>query len=169
MSEDGAVLASETCEHMPFASPETAWAEQAPADWWEASQQAIRAVIDAANLDPGQIRAVGLTGQMHGAVMLDATGAVLRPAIIWCDQRTDEQCQWITETVGAKRLLELTCNPALPNFTLTKLLWVRTNEPSMHGPGTNHAIRPSAGASVRKPSAGGPHARAVRGCWTRPR
>ena len=82
-------------------------------------------------VDPKQIRGVGLTGQMHGAVLLDENGAVLRPAIIWCDQRTDEQCAWITETVGAKRLLELTCNPALTNFTLTKLLWVRQHEPEI--------------------------------------
>jgi xylulokinase len=68
---------------------------------------------------------------MHGAVLLDADGAVLRPAIIWCDQRTDEQCAWITAKVGAKRLLELTCNPALNNFTLTKLLWVRQYEPEI--------------------------------------
>ena len=68
---------------------------------------------------------------MHGAVLLDADGAVLRPSIIWCDQRTDEQCRWITQKVGAKRLLELTCNPALTNFTLTKLLWVRQHEPEI--------------------------------------
>ncbi len=68
---------------------------------------------------------------MHGAVLLDENGAVLRPSIIWCDQRTDEQCRWITETVGAKRLLELTSNPALTNFTLTKLLWVRQHEPEI--------------------------------------
>ncbi len=68
---------------------------------------------------------------MHGAVLLDENGAVLRPAIIWCDQRTDEQCQWITDNVGASRLLKLTCNPALTNFTLTKLLWVRQHEPEI--------------------------------------
>jgi xylulokinase len=68
---------------------------------------------------------------MHGAVLLDEDGNVLRPSIIWCDQRTDEQCAWITEKVGAKRLLELTCNPALTNFTLTKLLWVRQHEPEI--------------------------------------
>lgn len=131
VSEDGSVLASRTTEHAPFTSPQTAWAEQEPADWWRASQQAIRDVIAAAEIDPKQIRAVGLIGQMHGAVLLDENGLVLRPSIIWCDQRTDEQCQWITETVGAKRLLELTCNPALTNFTLTKLLWVRQHEPEI--------------------------------------
>jgi xylulokinase len=68
---------------------------------------------------------------MHGAVLLDGGGEVLRPSIIWCDQRTDEQCRWITATVGTKKLLQLTCNPALTNFTLTKLLWVRQHEPEI--------------------------------------
>lgn len=131
MSEDGAVIASSTSEHAPFTSPQTAWAEQEPVDWWRAAQQAIRAVIESSAVDPKKISGVGLTGQMHGAVLLDERGAVLRPAIIWCDQRTDEQCAWITEKVGAKRLLELTCNPALNNFTLTKLLWVRQHEPEI--------------------------------------
>ena len=71
------------------------------------------------------IACVGLSGQMHGAVLLDARGAVLRPSIIWCDQRTEAECRWLDETVGRERLLELTSNPALTNFTLTKLLWVR--------------------------------------------
>jgi xylulokinase len=131
VSEDGAVLASATSEHAPFTSPETAWAEQEPVDWWRAAQEAISAVIAASGIDAFQIRGIGLTGQMHGAVLLDEHGAVLRPAIIWCDQRTDEQCAWITEKVGAKHLLELTCNPALTNFTLTKLLWVRQHEPEI--------------------------------------
>ena len=131
MSEDGVVLASATVEHEPFRSPETAWAEQEPEDWWRASQAAVRSVISESAIDPKQIRGVGLTGQMHGAVLLDSDGAVLRPAIIWCDQRTDEQCQWITEKVGADRLLRLTSNPALTNFTLTKLLWVRQHEPEI--------------------------------------
>jgi xylulokinase len=131
VSEDGEVISSSTSEHAPFTSPQTAWAEQEPADWWRAAQEAIRAVIDASAIDPKQITGVGLTGQMHGAVLLDQHGAVLRPAIIWCDQRTDEQCAWITEKVGAKRLLELTCNPAMTNFTLTKLLWVRQHEPEI--------------------------------------
>ena len=131
VSDAGAVLASATAEHAPFTSPHTAWAEQEPSDWWRASQEAIREVLVTSGIDPKQIRGVGLTGQMHGAVLLDADGAVLRPSIIWCDQRTDEQCRWITEKVGAKRLLELTCNPALTNFTLTKLLWVRQHEPEI--------------------------------------
>ena len=77
------------------------------------------------------MEAVGLTGQMHGCVMLDDAGEVLRPALIWCDQRTQPQCDWLTETIGYERLIELTANPALPNFTLTKLLWVREQQPEI--------------------------------------
>ncbi len=80
---------------------------------------------------PDQIASVGLTGQMHGAVLLDAAGDVLRPAIIWCDQRTAEECRWLDREIGPARLLELTSNPALTNFTLTKVLWVRTHEPEL--------------------------------------
>ena len=75
--------------------------------------------------------AIALTGQMHGAVMLDEAGAVLRPALIWCDTRTQPECDWLTEKIGYERLIELTCNPALPNFTLTKLLWVKTHQPEI--------------------------------------
>ena len=77
------------------------------------------------------IACIGLSGQMHGAVLLDADGAVLRPSIIWCDQRTEAECRWLDETVGRDRLLQLTSNPPLTNFTLTKLLWVRTHEPDI--------------------------------------
>jgi xylulokinase len=81
-------------------------------------------------VEPGSILAVGLTGQMHGAVLLDDDGQVVRPAIIWCDQRTEAECEWLTESLGRDRLLALTANPALTNFTLTKLLWVRAHEPA---------------------------------------
>ena len=79
------------------------------------------------------IACVGLSGQMHGAVLLDAEGNVLRPSIIWCDQRTEAECRWLNETIGPQRLLDLTSNPALTNFTLTKLLWVRRHEPDVWG------------------------------------
>jgi xylulokinase len=85
----------------------------------------------AANLTGMEIQAIGLTGQMHGCVMLDADGKVLRPALIWCDQRTQPECDWLEAKIGRERLIELTCNPALPNFTLTKLLWVRTHQPEI--------------------------------------
>jgi xylulokinase len=129
LGEDGALLGSATADHAPFVSPETAWAEQDPGDWWRASQLAIRSVVSQTGVAPGAISCIGLSGQMHGAVLLDAHGDVLRPSIIWCDQRTEAECRWLDETVGSDRLLQLTSNPALTNFTLTKLLWVRGREP----------------------------------------
>ncbi|WP_263384294.1 xylulokinase [Granulicella arctica] len=126
INRDGTVLASHAIDHAPISSPEIGWAEQDPDDWWRAAQGAIRGALTQANVP---IEAVGLTGQMHGCVMLDDSGAVLRPALIWCDQRTQPQCDWLTEKIGFDRLIELTANPALPNFTLTKLLWVRQHEP----------------------------------------
>ena len=129
VGEDGRVSAAATVAHAPFASPRTAWAEQEPEDWWRASRAAIREVLAKSGTGAASVRAIGLSGQMHGAVLVDASGEVVRPAIIWCDQRTEAECQWLTQTVGAKRLLELTSNPALTNFTLTKVLWVRAHEP----------------------------------------
>ncbi|MBV8671797.1 MAG: xylulokinase, partial [Acidobacteriaceae bacterium] len=125
----GKVIASAAVEHAPFRAPRPGWAEQDPEDWWRATQAAVREVLGAAGLP--EIQAVGLTGQMHGAVMLDSAGEVLRPSLIWCDQRTDEQCEWLHTEIGRERLIELTANPALPNFTLTKLLWVRKYEPQI--------------------------------------
>jgi xylulokinase len=131
IDESGRIVASETVEHTPFASPKTGWAEQAPNDWWRASAAAVRAVLTHDNVNPDEIAGIGLSGQMHGAVLLDKTDALLRPSIIWCDQRSDLQCRNLTNEVGAERLIELTCNPALTGFTLPKLLWVRDNEPDI--------------------------------------
>lgn len=128
--EDGHVLASATEEHEPFASPQIGWAEQNPADWWRACGIAVRRALGTAALGADQIACVGFSGQMHGAVMLDASDEVVRPALIWCDVRTEKQCRELTQKIGAEALIHLTCNPALPNFTLTKLLWVRENEPA---------------------------------------
>jgi len=129
--DSGKVVSAAAVEHAPFRSPHPGWAEQDPEDWWRAAQEAICEVLAAAGSP--RIEAVGLTGQMHGAVMLDATGEVLRPSLIWCDQRTDEECEWLHAEIGRERLIELTANPALPNFTLTKLLWVRKHEPEIFG------------------------------------
>ena len=128
---DGRVVASATEPHTAFGSPHTGWAEQHPEDWWRASQVAIRAVLNAGQVTPVTVQAIGLSGQMHGAVLLDQTGAVVRPALLWCDQRTDRQCLAVTERVGARRLIELVSNPALTGFTLPKLLWVRDEEPDL--------------------------------------
>lgn len=128
---EGKLIAGASCEHEPFKTAQSGWAEQDPEDWWRAAQEAIRSVIAAAPEPREPIAAIGLTGQMHGAVMLDENGAVLRPSLIWCDTRTQPQCDWLTEKIGYERLIELTCNPALPNFTLTKLLWVKEHQPEI--------------------------------------
>jgi xylulokinase len=129
ISSDGRVFASATEEHEPFASPQIGWAEQRPEDWWRAAGIAIRKALANGKLRGEQISSVGFSGQMHGAVMLDAGGEVVRPALIWCDVRTEKQCRELTAHIGAEQLIRLTCNPALTNFTLTKLLWTRENEP----------------------------------------
>lgn len=130
VDDAGRVLASSTQAHVPFDSPQTGWAEQDPADWWHAAQVAIRAVLTDGPVTSADVRAVGLSGQMHGAVLLDEAGAIVRPAIIWCDQRTDAQCRRLTDQIGASRLIDLVSNPALTGFTLPKLLWVREHEPA---------------------------------------
>ena len=129
MAEDGSIVASATEDHEPFASPKIGWAEQHPEDWWRAATLAIRKALAAGKLKSEQVACIGFSGQMHGAVMLDSSDLPVRPALIWCDVRTEKQCQEINARIGAKRIIELTCNPALPNFTLTKLLWTRENEP----------------------------------------
>ncbi len=131
IDEHGRIVASATSEHVPFASPKTGWAEQDPRDWWRAAGEAVRLVVSHPAVGPDAIRAVGLSGQMHGSTLLDARGEVVRPALLWCDQRTGVECREITEQVGAARLIEWTLNPALTGFTLPKLLWVRTHEPGL--------------------------------------
>ncbi len=129
VDEGGRIVASATEEHAPFASPQIGWAEQSPEDWWRACGIAVRNALSGAALRADQISCVGFSGQMHGAVMLDEADRVVRPALIWCDVRTEKQCADLTKKIGAEKLIQLTCNPALPNFTLTKFLWVRENEP----------------------------------------
>ena len=131
VNEQGRVVSSASEEHAPFRTPHPGWAEQDPEDWWRAALVAIKYAIAAAPEPHEPIAGVGLTGQMHGAVLLDKHGAVLRPSLIWCDTRTQPQCDWLTKEIGYDRLIELTCNPALPNFTLTKLLWVKEHEPEI--------------------------------------
>jgi xylulokinase len=133
IDEHGAIVASAQSEHAAFRAEQPGWAEQDPEDWWRASQLAIRETLAQAGAGAAsRIDGVGLTGQMHGAVMLDASGEVLRPALIWCDQRTGPQCDWLHAELGREHLIDLVANPALPNFTLTKLLWVREHQPEIY-------------------------------------
>ena len=123
---DGRAVASATPAY-PVYQPQNGWAEQDAEDWWNAAVTGIREVLH--GIDAASVAAVGLGGQMHGLVMLDEAGAPVRRSILWCDQRTADECRQITETVGAERLLTLTANPALTGFTASKILWVRNHEP----------------------------------------
>ena len=122
----GNVVASAS-EEYPLYQPQNGYAEQDPADWWNASKNTIAAVMKGIPAD--EVKGIGLSGQMHGLVMLDEKGEVIRRSIIWCDQRTAAECDEITEKVGAERLIEITANPALTGFTASKILWVRNHEP----------------------------------------
>lgn len=126
----GAVVALGVVEY-GYDTPRPLWSEQDPALWWDGAVGATRAVLATAGVDAAAIGAVGLTGQMHGLVMLDAADRVLRPAILWNDQRTGAACQRIRDTVGAERLVAITGNDALPGFTAPKLVWVREHEPDV--------------------------------------
>src|SRR5579862_1008132 len=130
IDEAGAVVSSASAEHIHFASPRPGWAEQDPQDWWRASGMAVRQALRSSGLHADDIGCVGFSGQMHGAVLLDSADNVVRPAIIWCDQRSETQCQELEQLFGREALIGLTCNPPLTNFTLTKLLWVRETEPA---------------------------------------
>lgn len=121
-------MASASAAHQPFTSPKPGWAEQDPHDWWAACGEAVRSATRQADVRPEEIACVGFSGQMHGAVLLDEEDRVIRPAIIWCDQRTEEQAHELADSIGVDRLIRATCNPPLTNFTLTKLLWVRQHE-----------------------------------------
>ncbi|GAP13575.1 xylulokinase [Longilinea arvoryzae] len=115
-----------------FETPHPLWSEQDPALWWNGTQRSIRAVLDASKIDPSQIFGVGLTGQMHGLVLLDAAKNVLRPAILWNDQRTQAQCDKIHQRIGRERFIQITGNVALTGFTAPKILWVKENEPEIY-------------------------------------
>ena len=112
-----------------YETPQPLWSEQSPESWWEGTASSIRDVMEATGTSPGDIEAVGLTGQMHGSVLLDGEGAVVRPAILWNDQRTGPQCDEIRRRIGKQRLIEITGNDALTGFTAPKLLWVQEHEP----------------------------------------
>ena len=129
--ELGNALASSTVEY-PLYQPENGWAEQDPADWWDACVKTLQSVLAESKINPKDISGIGFSGQMHGLVMLDERGEVLRKSIIWCDGRTADECADITNKIGAARLIEITANPALTGFTAGKILWVRNNEPDTY-------------------------------------
>ena len=131
VSRDGTVVGTHSADHAPIQSSHPGYAEQDPEDWWRAAQTAIPGALRAADVNGSRIESIALTGQMHGAVMLDEDGHVLRPALIWCDQRTQPECDLLHQRIGRARLIELVANPALPNFTLTKLLWVQRHQPDL--------------------------------------
>lgn len=124
----GAVIASAS-ESYPLYTPQPLWAEQNPDDWWHATCTAIRRMLAQAGVDAAQVRGVGLSGQMHGSVFLDERGESIRPALLWCDQRTADECAWITERVGAQQVLQTTLNPVLTGFQAGKIIWLRRHEP----------------------------------------
>src|SRR3954468_23588876 len=130
IDERGAVAAIGTAEY-GYDIPHPGWSEQDPQRWWDGAVDAVRAALAGAAITGDAIAAVGLTGQMHGAVVLDESDAVLRPAILWNDQRTGRECELIRDAVGASRLIEITGNDALTGFTAPKLVWVRDNEPEV--------------------------------------
>jgi xylulokinase len=126
INDSGAVLARAEAGY-PFATPRPGWAEQDPEQWWRGSQEVLTELLAATERPTG----IGLSGQMHGLVALDSADRVLRPAILWNDQRTSAECEEIEQTIGPERLVELTGNRALPGFTAPKLLWVRRHEPEL--------------------------------------
>jgi xylulokinase len=129
--EKGQAVAAKTIEY-PLYQERNGWAEQDPLDWWQAARDTIRSVLETSGIDSGEIAALGISGQMHGLVMLDKEGRVLRRSIIWCDQRTGEECREITEKLGKERLIQITANPALTGFTASKILWVKKHQPQIY-------------------------------------
>jgi xylulokinase len=124
---DGGVLCLAQAGY-PLSTPRVGWAEQDPADWWDATESVLQRLRDGAGAPAG----IGLSGQMHGLIALDARDRVLRPAILWNDQRTGAECRQIEDTLGLERLISLTGNRALPGFTAPKLLWLRRHEPRVY-------------------------------------
>ena len=125
IDEKGKVVGGQSADHDPISTPQPQWAEQNPENWWAAAQLAVGRVLQASKVKGDDIKGIGLSGQMHGLVLLDKSHRVLRPSIIWCDQRCQKEADQITQTVGYDRLIEVTCNPALTGFTAPKLVWVR--------------------------------------------
>jgi xylulokinase len=131
VDRSGAVIGSATTE-LPLYTPQPLWSEQDPLDWWNGAIKSVRDVLQAAGISGDQVEGIGLTGQMHGLTLLDEAGQVLRPAILWNDQRTAAQCDEIRARIGRSRLIQITGNDALAGFTAPKILWVQENEPQVY-------------------------------------
>jgi len=128
INKNGKLVASSTSDY-ELITPKPGWAEQNPDDWWKATVKTIKDVLDKSNIYPEDIACIGLSGQMHGSVFLDNRGKVIRPAILWCDQRTYSQCEKIYKIFGYDNFIKLSYNKALPGFTAPKILWLRELEP----------------------------------------
>ncbi|MBX9878743.1 MAG: xylulokinase [Candidatus Obscuribacterales bacterium] len=127
---NGRILAEATAGY-PLYQPKPLWSEQDPNDWWKATVETVQKVVKSAQLKPSDVKAIGLSGQMHGAVFLDKNNSVIRPAILWNDQRTAEECVDIEKAAGGRNeLIKLVANPALTGFTAPKIIWLRKHEPA---------------------------------------
>ncbi len=140
IDETGDVAAEATTE-ISLSTPKPLWSEQDPYEWWDGVAKSIRKALEQAGIAGEEIVGVGVAGQMHGLVLLDEKGEVLRPAILWNDQRTGAECDWMMETVGRERFIEITGNVALTGFTAPKIIWVREHEPDVYAKGA-HVLLP---------------------------
>lgn len=140
IAERGEVIAVASSPHT-LQTPKPLWSEQDPREWWEAVAASIRSVLEKAGVGGERIGAIGLTGQMHGLILLDEAGNVLRPAILWNDQRTQSQCDEIHQFVGKEKFIQITGNVALTGFTAPKILWVKENEPEIYAK-AKHVLLP---------------------------
>jgi len=131
VDDRGVTVATATADY-PLSTPKPKWAEQHPDQWWQATVAVVQELLTQSGVSADRIKGIGLSGQMHSLVLLGKNLRVLRPAILWCDTRTDEECRWINETVGLDRLKTLVANRPLEGFTLPKILWVRKNEPDVY-------------------------------------
>jgi len=140
INEQGGVVAVATSPHT-LQTPQPLWSEQDPHEWWDAALASVRSVLEKAGGSAERVAGVGLTGQMHGLVLLDEAGEVLRPAILWNDQRTQSQCDEIHQRVGKEKFIQITGNVALTGFTAPKILWVKENEPDVYAK-ARHVLLP---------------------------
>ena len=131
INDKGRVICNSSFEYKMY-TPKPLWSEQNPEDWWKAAQKSFNEILNKSGIKNSDVKGIGLTGQMHGLVLLDVSGKVLRPCIMWNDQRTLKECEEITNKIGFKRLLKITGNPVLPGFTAPKILWVKKNEPDIY-------------------------------------